>query len=195
MRCGGRPTRLGRTGAAGGAGSATHGAQPHVRKRTEIEQDSGRGGKGEEERRGAVKLGPSAQRARLRARSSSSAPASASCAPPLPAACRPTRPALPGPPPTELCRYHFRREKRARAGALGLSARVSGSAVRLRLRAVMDVVRGTGRFCVRARGTPLLLGWCLPSFYTPAGCKGREHAHPRLPPATHSPRGGRGIET
>lgn len=116
-----------------------------------------RGGRGEEERRGAVKLCPSAPRARLRARPSSSAPASASCAPPLPAACRPARPALPGPPPTELCRYHFRREKRARRRTRALyagerkysEAEPPGRNGRC---------AGMGRFCGRARRTPRLFG-------------------------------------
>lgn len=93
-------------------------------------------------------------RARLRARPSSSAPASASasCAPPLPAACRPARPALPGPPPTELCRYHFRREKRARRRTLALCA---GERKCSEAEAADRNGRcaGMGRLCRRARGT------------------------------------------
>lgn len=76
----------------------------------------------------------------------------------------------------------------ARAGALRLSARVSGSAVSLSLRAAMDVVRRWRGF-VGLRSGPAapheLLEWCLPAFYTPAGCKGREHARPL--PRPHVP--------
>lgn len=153
--CGGRPTRLGRTGAAGGAGSATHGAQPRVRRRTEIEQDSGRGGRGEEERRGAVKLGPSAPRARVFAHGRAALlppPPPALRPSPPPAACRPARPALPGPPPTELCRYHFRREKRARRRTRALCA---GERKCSEAEAADRNGRcaGMGRLCGRARGT------------------------------------------
>lgn len=76
----------------------------------------------------------------------------------------------------------------ARAGALRLSARVSGSAVSPSLRAAMDVVRRWRGF-VGLRSGPAapheLLEWCLPAFYTPAGCKGREHARPL--PRPHVP--------
>lgn len=118
----GRPTRLGRTGAAGGT-MVPHGAQP---RREENEQDGGREGRGSGE--GARQARPAGS-ARLRAsprtaeqlcsrlRLLRSAPPS-----PPPAARRPALPALPGPPPTELCRYHFRRERRARRRTPALCA-------------------------------------------------------------------------
>lgn len=86
---------------------------------------AGRRQGGERKRRG----GPSSSARRLRAsprtaeqlcsrlRLLRSAPPS-----PPPAARRPALPALPGPPPTELCRYHFRRERRARRRTPALCA-------------------------------------------------------------------------
>lgn len=152
-----------------------------------MEQDSG--GEG----RGGAARGPRQARpvgsARLRAQPSSSAPASASCAPPLPAARPPARRALHYParrPPSFVATTSAGRG--ARAGALRLSARVSGSAVSPSLRAAMDVVRRWRGF-VGLRSGPAapheLLEWCLPAFYTPAGCKGREHARPL--PRPHVP--------
>lgn len=77
----GRPTRLGRPGAAGST------AAPHVPRR----RSRTAAGRGEEERRRARQARPAGS-ARLRARPSSSAPASASCAP-----------LRPSPPPGAPC--------------------------------------------------------------------------------------------
>lgn len=105
------------------------------------------GGEGGERRSGEE---PSSSARRLRARVS--AHGRAALLPPPPPALRPSPPpaarrALHSParrPPSFVATTSAGRS--ARAGALGLSARVSGSAVRLRLRAVMDVVRGQGGF-------------------------------------------------
>lgn len=87
-----------------------------------MEQDSGGEGRG-----GAARGPPSSSARRLGA---SPRTAEQLCsrlrllrsAPPRRPPARPARPALPGPPPTELCRYHFRRERRARRRTPALCA-------------------------------------------------------------------------
>lgn len=96
----GRPTRLGRTGAAGGA---THGTQPCPEENRQDGGGEGRGGAAEGSARRLPVSPRTAEQLCSRLRLLRSAPPR-----------RPARPALPGPPPTELCRYHFRRERRAR---------------------------------------------------------------------------------
>lgn len=148
-------------------------------------------GRGEEERRGARQARPAGS-ARLRARPSSSAPASTSCAPPLPAARRPALPALHRPPPTDLCRYHFRRERRARrrTPALCEGERKCSEAS---LRALMDVVWGCRGF-VGERAGPKANPWAVriapAHFPHTRRPKGRKHTGPCLQPHILSRRPG-----
>lgn len=107
----GRPTRLGRTGAAGGAHSATR--SPAARPRENGDRAGPRRGGETRSGEGPVKLGPSAPRVSAHGR--------AALLPPPPPALRPSPPPAarralhyPARRPTELCRYHFRRERRAR---------------------------------------------------------------------------------
>lgn len=147
----------------------------------EKEQDGGREGRG-----GAAK-GPSSSARRLRA---SPRTAEQLCsrlrllrsAPPLPAARRslhcPARR-----PPSFVATTSARRG--ARAGALQLSARVSGSAVRPRLRALMDMVRGMQRVCRRVRGahgSSRALGIATARFLHTRRRKGRKDTRPRIQP-------------
>lgn len=171
---------------------APHGAQPRPE---ENKQDSGREGRGGAAR-GPVKLGPPAPRVSAHGRAALLPP------PPPPPALRPS------PPPAARRSLHYpaRRPpsfvattsagRGARAGALRHPARVSGSAVRPSLRALMDVVWGC-RGCKGLRAGPTaplgISGWCLPAFYTPAGARGG--STPVLVSSRTFSRGGHETET